>query len=248
MDKVISYNGKNYFYKKSEYKNEAGESIIEENLFNESGAALPERESILIHFYATGRTPLDVPFITSKMDENNFKRLDLLISQLPFEKKRNVIFHATRQIRRKIKVLESYAPEMMRKKYYPEMPEGDTLLYFKDKLAYYEMLFDSNEKGSDLPEKVWKKLHQNLIQDYISDVSLKDFNEVMNYKRLPNGKGKIKWIGEKTEAMHFKEHYGFPSLKIFNQCFIPSDGKKFIKSNRSRTTLKKSFTDLLVNE
>jgi hypothetical protein len=83
-------------------------------------------------------------------------------------------------------------------------------------------------------DKDWKEIHEDFIKGkYIEDVSLNDFNEVMNYRKLPNGKQKIKWVGKKAEAVYFQKAAGF-SMKQFNQCFITEDGKQFLVGNRSK--------------
>lgn len=92
----------------------------------------------------------------------------------------------------------------------------------------------------------WTWLHKNLIEKrYIQNVSLSDFNEVMNHKRLPDGKEQIKWIGKtKTEALYFCKHFEF-TLEQFNKCFIYSDGTKFKANNKTQTNPKKEFENLL---
>jgi hypothetical protein len=95
------------------------------------------------------------------------------------------------------------------------------------------------------PGKDWKDVHLGLINGkYIKNVSLHDFNEVMNDKRLPNGKEKIMWIVEpKTWAVFFADSYGF-TLKIFNNCFIYKDGKPFTRGNKPTAYPKNEFLNL----
>lgn len=90
----------------------------------------------------------------------------------------------------------------------------------------------------------WSWLFNKLINRYIKDISLNDFNEVMNYNRLPNGKLKTKWFGKKSEAVYFQKHFKF-SMKQFNECFIFEDDTHFAEKNRLTTNPENSFLEML---
>lgn len=93
--------------------------------------------------------------------------------------------------------------------------------------------------------KDWSKLHEDLINEgYIKDVSQADFNEVMNYKRLPNGKERIIWLTKKSEGAYFSKEFGF-EMKNFKKCFIHSDGKDFHDNNVPSTTPDSRLIDLI---
>lgn len=97
-----------------------------------------------------------------------------------------------------------------------------------------------------LPREDWSSLHHDLINEYIEDVSEEDFNDVMSYKRLPNGKLKIRWMTEKSEGVYFQKEFGF-SMKEFNQCFIHKDGTQFRANNlHPDYRPKKQFQDIVL--
>jgi hypothetical protein len=116
---------------------------------------IEEAQAILEHYNLTGRTPLAVPYKTTKLNEDHFKRFDLLINQLPEDKKRIELFKATQQLERRIKIQSSYIPEVFRQKYYPEQLPDETLLFYMDKKEYYQMLFDNTGKNNpDKPKRI----------------------------------------------------------------------------------------------
>lgn len=95
------------------------------------------------------------------------------------------------------------------------------------------------------PGKDWKELHKNLIiGKYIGDVSLNDFNEVMNYHRLPNGKERINWLTKKAEAVYFQKAKGF-TMKDFNTCFVFKDRSSFQENNRLKTNPPQVFRNII---
>jgi hypothetical protein len=100
---------------------------------------------------------------------------------------------------------------------------------------------ESRNKGTD---DNWRALFNDLIEGYISDISLNDFNEVMTHHRLPWGKGRIKWLSSKANGVRFSEYFKF-KMEKFNECFISNDGIKFHLKNRSNTVPEKHFKDLL---
>lgn len=104
-------------------------------------------------------------------------------------------------------------------------------------------LFEGND-GSKI-KKDWSELFRGLYGKYIKDVSQEDFNEIMNYRRLPNGKGKGIWVGSKADAVRFSDNFHF-DIPEFNECFLQRDGKKIDVHNRPKTAPKKVFNDLLI--
>lgn len=112
-----------------------------------------------------------------------------------------------------------------------------------DFLHYIEFKYEV-EKNVKNPIKDWSWLFNKLINRYIKDISSDDFNEVMTYKRLPNGKLKTRWFGLKSEATYFQEYFKF-SMKQFNECFIFKDDTSFAKKNRLNTNPEESFIVLL---
>jgi hypothetical protein len=90
----------------------------------------------------------------------------------------------------------------------------------------------------------WTALFNDLIEKYISDISLNDFSEVMTHHILPRGKRQIKWLSSKANGVRFSENFKF-KLEKFNECFISTDGIKFHSKNRANTVPEKLFKDLL---
>jgi len=117
--------------------------------------------------------------------------------------------------------------------------KGDILDFFDYAECKYEV-----EKNTINTIVDWSWLYNVLTGKYIKDISLNDFNEVMTYKRLPNGKWKIKWFGKKSEAVYFQDYFKF-SMKQFNECFVFNDGKRFSENNRLTTNPEQSFFDML---
>jgi hypothetical protein len=92
--------------------------------------------------------------------------------------------------------------------------------------------------------KSWEGLHNDLKGNRISNASLNTFNEVMKYKRLPNGANKIIWHTEKAEAVDFQKEFNF-TMKQFNDCFEHVDGKAFAGNQRQRTKRKEDFLSII---
>jgi hypothetical protein len=65
----------------------------------------------------------------------------------------------------------------------------------------------------------------------------------MIHKRLPNGKNKIFWCECKADGIRFADHYVF-SLKQFNACFYPANGK-FKRNNQDKTGTVSTLTSIL---
>lgn len=121
--------------------------------------------------------------------------------------------------------------------------------YLRKRVEAYRTMCQKivDENADTLNTKTdWRKLFQTITGKYIQDTSLNDFIEVMIFRRLPNGKGQIKWFGKKSEAVYFQEYYGF-SMKQFNECFVFEDGTRFYKNNRLNTNPEPSFLHLITS-
>jgi len=66
------------------------------------------------------------------------------------------------------------------------------------------------DKKADDYSKLWKEI----VPKYIKNLSLSDFNEIMTYKRLPNGKDKLTWEGKKTWCLHLFRSHGFTTAQV----------------------------------
>jgi len=93
-------------------------------------------------------------------------------------------------------------------------------------------------KGKD-----YSDLYNKLIKKYFTDISETDFIEILEYKRLPNGKEKIHWIGNKADAFRFADHFKF-STKQLNDCFY-HDAGRFNANNRDKIGKGSDLTDIL---
>ncbi|GEM_PF-4985057 len=103
---------------------------------------------------------------------------------------------------------------------------------------YIEALKPEQPKGKD-----YSDLYNKLIKKYFTDISETDFIEILEYKRLPNGKEKIHWIGNKADAFRFADHFKF-STKQLNDCFY-HDAGRFNANNRDKIGKGSDLTDIL---
>lgn len=85
--------------------------------------------------------------------------------------------------------------------------------------------------GTKYSKADWTELFSQLVDIYIENISLNDFIEIMTYYRLPMGKGKIKWIGKKSDLMYVERELGFPE-GVLNKCFDSKNGTPFKPNNR----------------
>jgi hypothetical protein len=182
------------------------------------------------------RTPLSVPFNTTIISDKSFKDFLAFLDTLSMDEQEGYVNRALKQIKRHKKWLKK------------TKLSGNEQDIQSDK--YDNMLSKLNKRLIQLlnkdpePVKSWDILYNGLLNSYIKDVSLNDFNEVMNYKRLPNGKSKITWTTKKAEAVYFQKYIGF-TMKQFNECFIHKDGTQFKESNRLNTNPEQSFIDII---
>lgn len=94
----------------------------------------------------------------------------------------------------------------------------------------------------------FKALHEKLINKFFIDISINDFDEIMNFKHLPNGKNKVQWINRNNaEAYRFSKQFNF-TIKQMNDCFSFPDGKlqhnDKPKESRTQSELTKIFKEL----
>ena len=98
--------------------------------------------------------------------------------------------------------------------------------------------FYSNQpKGKD-----YSGLYEAL-KKYVSGISENDFNEVMEFKNLPNGSTTAHWIGSKADALRFADHFNF-TMKQLNDCFCHIKGR-FNDNNRDKTGTVSDISDIL---
>lgn len=107
--------------------------------------------------------------------------------------------------------------------------EYSDLQYIETAIKQAMGILDDIAKDIKEPEQPtgsdYSALYNELIKKYFSDISKDEFNEVLNYKRLPNGKEKIKWIKDNgADAFRFKEFIKF-TIKEMNDCFSFPFGK-----------------------
>ncbi len=126
--------------------------------------------------------------------------------------------------------------------------------YFNQFLEAYEDSLKP-ETNKEETKNNWEALYNDFIDSYIQNVSLNDFSDTMNHKRLPNGRDrdKILWIGAKNKAIEFGEKSGFViktkndrkknSYITLNDCFKSNTGKPFGANDKEPTP--KDFTELL---
>ncbi len=111
-------------------------------------------------------------------------------------------------------------------------------LFFLQADPLSEQPTDEQPKGKD-----YSDLYNKLIKKYFFDISETDFIEILEYKRLPNGKEKIHWIGNKADAFRFADHFKF-STKQLNDCFY-HDAGRFNANNRDKIGKGSDLTDIL---
>jgi hypothetical protein len=123
---------------------------------------------------------------------------------------------------------------------------SDYLENIKNKIKLtYSGADNTKGKGKD-----FNSLHKKMINNYFRDVSETDFSEIMEYKRLPNGKEKISWIDSNySDAFRFKEKFDF-SIKQMNECFSFPDGvlkaNHRPKHNKTKTAISKILKEFIL--
>lgn len=121
-----------------------------------------------------------------------------------------------------------------------------------------------------IPEKIFNEYFEKLspIKKYLQEGSFAGADDKINYEEFakdltdlgyiegvtpdvlksiiennelpPNAAAKVRWIGEKTDAWHFKDHYfKDPKPGKFNKCFTFSDGKPLHSKNKPLDQMKR---------
>ena len=198
---IIDYgkSGNNYYYEEGQ-------------LYTETGELVPESVAIMLHFKETGRTPLATGRFTQLLTEDQFRRFDLFLDQLPDREREYQIRIAIKSIQKRITLLSKTG-----------LSGGEGIeqeIAYEDHLKALELRLQGNTGKS------WDGLRQFLIGKYIDKVSLDDFNHVMNYHNLPGETKPITWLSDKVEGMRFAKMFGFKT-KDFKRCFLHKDGIVF---------------------
>lgn len=91
---------------------------------------------------------------------------------------------------------------------------GDTKnLEFNIKARYYIEFLKAKLENKQVDD--YSELYKGLVPTYIQNLSLSDFNEIMTFKRLPNGKDKLKWSGKKKGyCLLLFKNYGFTTAQV----------------------------------
>jgi len=172
------------------------------------------------------RTPLTAPFHTVELKKEHFERFCTFLDHLSEEERRDEILIAIKDIGKRIK----------------HLPEGGN--QSRRERDYEKMIESLQKKLEGTTDKSWDALRQSLIGEYIEEVSLSDFNHVMNHHHLPTKGKPITWIGRKVEGIRFYKHFGFKQ-KDFNKCFIHENGKPFLTNNATDTKPSEQFLKIL---
>lgn len=217
MEKYIEVNDRRYYYRDG-------------GTYTETGELVPEGEALVLHFRATGRTPLTTGEYTQLLKDVSFKNFDLFLDNLPEAEQRDQVRIAIESLRERIKFLSKTS-----------LAGAERI---KTKIAYEDRIEALEQRLQGTKAKSWDGLRQSLNGEYIEEVSPADFNSVMN-DRLKRGKP-IVWRGKKSEALYFCRHFGF-SLPEFNRCFRPEDDKPFHANNATNTEPSRQFLTILNN-
>ena len=93
-------------------------------------------------------------------------------------------------------------------------------------------------------QKDFSGLLKKLTPLYIKDCSTTDLQSIVIEKKLPTGRNRIKWIGNKADAIRFIEHYNI-TKKQFNKIFYFEDGKPLHAGHKDKTGTGSDLTDIL---
>jgi len=219
MEKYIEVNDRRYYYRDG-------------GTYTETGELVPEGEALVLHFRATGRTPLTTGEYTQLLKDVSFKNFDLFLDNLPEAEQRDQVRIAIESLRERIKFLSKTS-----------LAGGERI---KTKVAYEKQIEALELRLQGTTAKNWDSLRQSLIGEYIEEVSLSDFNHVMNHHHLPNKGKPITWIGTKADAVRFYKKFQFKQAE-FNKCFVHKDGKPFLTKNATDTHPSERFDAILNN-
>ncbi|NLD63515.1 MAG: hypothetical protein GX646_06430 [Bacteroidales bacterium] len=219
MEKYIEVNDRRYYYRDG-------------GTYTETGELVPEGEALVLHFQATGRTPLTTGEYTQLLKDVSFKNFDLFLDNLPEAEQRDQVRIAIESLKERIKFLSKTS-----------LAGGERI---KTKVAYEKQIEALELRLQGTTAKNWDSLRQSLIGEYIEEVSLSDFDHVMNHHHLPNKGKPITWIGTKADATRFYKKFQFKQAE-FNKCFVHKDGKPFLTKNATDTHPSERFDAILNN-
>ena len=219
MEKYIEVNDRRYYYRDG-------------GTYTETGELVPEGEALVLHFRATGRTPLTTGEYTQLLKDVSFKRFDLFLDNLPEAEQRDQVRIAIESLKDRIKFLSGTS-----------LAGAERI---KIKIAYEDRIDALEQRLQNTKAKSWDGLRQSLIGKYIEAVSLSDFNHVMNHHHLPNKGKPITWIGSKVDGIRFCKHFKFKQAD-FNKCFVHIDGNPFRTNNATQTDPSQQFLAILNN-
>lgn len=156
-----------------------------------------------------------------------------------FENLQNNIFDLILTNTEKEKILQHYYKKFFLKN------DVDTFvkIVFSYELIEYLFFLQADPLSEQPTGTEYSDLYNKLIKKYFTDISEPDFNEVMKYKRLPNGSGKAHWSGKKADAIRFADYYNF-TMKQLNDCFFHDKGR-FNDNNRDKTGTPSDISDIL---
>jgi len=156
-----------------------------------------------------------------------------------FENLQNNIFDLILTNTEKEKILLHYYKKFFLKN------DVDTFvkIVFSYELIEYLFFLQADPLSQQPKENDYSALYNELIKKYFTDISETDFIEILEYKRLPNGKEKIHWIGNKADAFRFADHFKL-STKQLNDCFY-HDAGRFNANNRDKIGKGSDLTDIL---
>lgn len=86
----------------------------------------------------------------------------------------------------------------------------------------------------------WDNLYTYLTDKKYIDTTIEVFNSVMEYKHLPSGANKVKWLTTHADAIYFREIFQI-LMTQFNECFRSKTGTKFQLGSKSISPRKKEL-------
>lgn len=203
MEKYIEVNDRRYYYRDG-------------GTYTETGELVPEGEALVLHFRATGRTPLTTGEYTQLLKDVSFKNFDLFLDNLPEVEQRDQVRIAIESLKERIKFLSKTS-----------LAGAERI---KTKIAYEDRIEALEQRLQGNGEKDWRPLYRDLIKEYITDCSPDDWQYVMKFKRLPDGKERILWVNDDARCALFGKVFNF-SFPQLNACFRNKKGRKFILSD-----------------
>jgi hypothetical protein len=217
--------------------NDAIKFIIDE-LSNETLISYQTFEKYQRAFYRTIETTINKKMFVDAEIRNTKKLLAYYyVGITDFENLQNNIFDLILTNTEKEKILQHYFKKFFIKN------DVDTFvkIVFSYELIEYLFFLQADPLSQQPKENDYSALYNELIKKYFIDISEPEFNEVMKYKRLPNGKEKIKWIKDNgADAFRFRKFINF-TIKEMNDCFSfpfgKLEGKNKPKHNGTKTDL-----------